>query len=358
MNCDLTLDPTFYSIRRRHARKLSYSLTKRSGVDYRSPMDLLSFEELDAEQQSYDEAVSNTEKIDPFCSSSLWVLPAIRYLMAPSEPLVARANGAFVAMAQSGGSDGARMLHPLETMWGLPCPLVSADAELVVELFLEACGSTQWSIALVTGLVTGSRLSQTLTSAAGRRFQIYRGPVTKRYIADLSGGVEEFLKRRSSGFRANLVKAERRAQRRGICFEVADRQNAESSFARVLGVERRSWKGLRQIGINREPMLSFYRDINRRLVACELRRLIFARDEGEDVAYILGGVLGDSYRGLQFSFDRRYANLSLGNLCQLEQIRRLETDAITRYDLGTEVPYKKRWSDEVFATMSLVLRPR
>ncbi len=321
-------------------------------------MDLLSFEELDAEQRSYDEAVSGAEAIDPFCSSSLWVLPAIRHLMAPSEPLVARSNGAFVAMARSGGNDGDRMLHPLEAMWGLPCPLVGADAEPVVELFLQACGTTQWSVALVTGLVMGSRLSQTLASAAGRRFQIHRGPVTRRYIADLSRGVEEFLKRRSSGFRANLVKAERRAQQRGIRFEVADREDAESSFARVLGVERKSWKGLRQVGIDREPMLSFYRDINRRLVARGLRRLIFARDEGEDVAYILGGVLGDSYRGLQFSFDQRYAELSLGNLCQLAEIRRLETDAIARYDLGTEVQYKKRWGDEVFATMSLVLRPR
>jgi hypothetical protein len=323
-----------------------------------SLMDLLSFEDLDAERQHYDEAVSSAKAIDHFCSSSLWVLPAIRHLMAPSEPLIARSDGAFVAMARSGEAEDRLLLHPLEAMWGLPCPLVGADPDGVVDLFLEACETTEWSVALVTGLVPGSRLSQRLAITAGRRFALQRGPITRRYVGDLSRGVDEYLKRRSSGFRANLRKADRRADRRGIRFEVADEDDAESTFDRILAVEKRSWKGLRYVGIDREPMCSFYRDMNRRLVESGLRRLIFARHEGDDVAYIFGALFGDTYRGLQFSFDQRYASLSLGNLCQLAEIRRLVAQGIPRYDLGTEVQYKKRWGDEVFATMSLVLHPR
>ncbi len=102
-------------------------------------------------------------------------------------------------------------------------------------------------------------------------------------------------------------------------------------------------------------MRSFYREMNDRLGARGARRLTFARIDGEDRAYIFGGTFGDTYRGLQFSFDERFAALSLGNLCQLEEVRRLSASGIRRYDLGTEVRYKKRWGEEVVATQSLVV---
>ena len=103
-------------------------------------------------------------------------------------------------------------------------------------------------------------------------------------------------------------------------------------------------------------MGSFYREMNRRLVDRGARRLLFATLDGADVAYIFGGLFGDTYRGLQFSFDHRYADLSLGNLCQLEQIRRLCNEGVPNYDLGTEVRYKKRWGDRVFTTSSLFVQ--
>ena len=77
----------------------------------------------------------------------------------------------------------------------------------------------------------------------------------------------------------------------------------------------------------------------------------------ESALTLFGGLFGKTYRGLQFSFDDRYAELSLGNLCQLEEIRRLSDDGVEIYDLGTEVPYKKRWGDRVFTTSCLVVQP-
>ncbi len=76
---------------------------------------------------------------------------------------------------------------------------------------------------------------------------------------------------------------------------------------------------------------------------------------GEDVAYIFGGVFGDTYRGLQFSFDARFSSLSLGNLCQLEEVRRLVEAGVRRYDLGSEVRYKRNWGEEVVETTSLIV---
>ena len=83
---------------------------------------------------------------------------------------------------------------------------------------------------------------------------------------------------------------------------------------------------------------------------------MFARLEGEDVAYIFGAVFGDTYRGLQFSFDSRFSSLSLGNLCQLEEVRRLIESGLRRYDLGSEVRYKRNWGEEVVETACLIAR--
>jgi hypothetical protein len=312
-------------------------------------LQLLSLDELDAQSTRYDEAVGRSPALDRFCSSSVWVLPAARHLMPSATPRIYEREGSFVALARTSG-----WLHPLEATWCLPCPLVGADPDAAVELLLRALELEDGvDGALVTGLFPGSSLWKSLLPALGRRFNVSAGPATRRYVADLGDGIGGFLKRRSPGFRRSLEKAERRARRAAVGFETA---NDDASFERILAVERRSWKGRRAAGIDGEPMCSFYRDMHGRLAKSGRSRLTFARIDGEDVAYIFGGVFGDTYRGLQFSFDDRFAALSLGNLCQLEEIRRLSEEGIRRYDLGTEVSYKKRWGEEVVTTLSLVVR--
>ena len=319
----------------------------------------LSFQDLDAEAEAYDRAVAAAEGIDRFCSSSHWVLPAARYLLPSSvRPFVSSADGSYVVLARSPERDGSSVLHPLEATWGLACPLVGPDVPFLVEHFLSAVATEPtWRLALVTGLVKGSSLWRAVVASAARKFSLVEGPQTRRYVADLSAGLEGFLKRRSAGFRRNLAKAERRAAARGLVFEVHDETSPlDAVFDRVLAVERRSWKGLSGVGIDREPMRSLYREMHERLWRRGALRLTFARLDGEDVAYVLGGVYLDTYRGLQFSFDARHAPLSLGTLCQLHEIRRLVGAGVKRYDLGTEVRYKKRWGEQVVATHSLVLR--
>jgi len=317
----------------------------------------LTFEQLDAESAHYDQTVLETPDIDHFCSSSLWILPATRHLAAPATACVVRSDGAYVTLARSRYGNGTAMLHPLEAMWALPSPLVGADPAASVALLIETLmEDASWNVALITGLRETSRLFRALVPELGRRFALSRGPVTRRYAAELEGGVEGFLRRRSSGFRKNLRKAERQSRARGVRFEIAD-YDEESSFERMLAVERKSWKGRRGVGIDTEPMCGFYREMNERLVERGWRRLVFATLEGEDVAYIFGGVFGDTYRGLQFSFDDRFGDLSLGNLCQLEEMRRLAAEGVQTYDLGTEVAYKKRWGDRIFSTSSLLVRP-
>ena len=53
-------------------------------------------------------------------------------------------------------------------------------------------------------------------------------------------------------------------------------------------------------------MFDFYQRALPRLAARGALRLSFARDGERDVGYVLGGVLGDTYRGLQLSYDADY----------------------------------------------------
>jgi CelD/BcsL family acetyltransferase involved in cellulose biosynthesis len=68
-------------------------------------------------------------------------------------------------------------------------------------------------------------------------------------------------------------------------------------------------------------------------------------------------VLGDTYRGLQASFDDDYARLSLGSLMHDRQIEALAAEGVRAYDLGSEVEYKKRWGEEGLETVTVVAVP-
>ena len=87
-------------------------------------------------------------------------------------------------------------------------------------------------------------------------------------------------------------------------------------------------------------------------------RLGFLTSEGQDLGFILGAVVGERYRGLQFSFDDRFRDGSPGDVMQGLQIRRLVDEEVLEYDLGTEAPYKIRWAENLEGTETFVaLRP-
>ena len=84
-------------------------------------------------------------------------------------------------------------------------------------------------------------------------------------------------------------------------------------------------------------------------------RVQFATRGGKDLAYILGGIRGRHYRGLQCSYDDDFREMGLGNLMHFSQIASLVEEGAQFYDLGTEREYKERWSDSLHTTDSLLL---
>src|SRR3546814_20591953 len=89
--------------------------------------------------------------------------------------------------------------------------------------------------------------------------------------------------------------------------------------------------------------------------AADQLRLRVAGREDRDGGYGLGGVRGQTYRGLQLAFDRRLADHGIGHLLQIHQLEALTGTGIDVYDLGMDMAYKRRWADHVDETFAVLV---
>lgn len=317
-------------------------------------MDRIDIDELRARAADYDAAVRAAVDLDRFCSSSDWVLPAHDALMPIRESLIFRDGDTWLALARGRAPSGYIYLEPLEASWGLACPIVSTDPEA----FADVADRLEWHLMLVTGVLDRSATQRRLARTLGRRFSVRRGSSTTRYVADLSGGTDAYLSRRSRQLRRSLVRARRRAADAGVALEVADGLDPEVAFARICAIEAETWKGREGVGFVASGMGPFYQLMIQRLARRDALRLSFARHDDRDLAYIFGGLFAGAYRGLQFGYHADSAELGLGNACQMHQIESLCAEGVHAYDLGTTGDhYKRRWADrEITSTALIVVR--
>ena len=322
-------------------------------------MTSLDFEGLERAADAYDAAVDAAPLPDRYCTQSAWILPA-RAAFAPSaQPWIHRFAEGFVALMRIDTTIG-RTLMPLEASWGLATGLVGAQLDAVARRLGEAlvADRSAWDSAFLSGLVRGGADFTALVHALQRRFRLGIGQPTVRCVASLDGGIDGFLSRRSAHFRKNLRRAERRADGR-LRFERVVPDDAEQALAlyrRVLTIDARSWKGQSGHGVGGGAMETFYADMIPRLSADRRVRFTFAWDGDEAVGFVLGGLRGRAYRGLQVSFDARLEALSVGNLLQLHTIRGLCEEGVETYDLGTHMEYKEAWAEGRVETVPLVIR--
>jgi CelD/BcsL family acetyltransferase involved in cellulose biosynthesis len=234
---------------------------------------------------------------------------------------------------------------------------VGADAPTLAREFAETllADPTEPKIAIVTGLARSAPLWTALVAALQQRCALGVGRPQRRWRASLQGGIDGYLGRRARTLRRELRREERRARDHGVRFE-RGAGSADELFERVLDIERRSWKFDASTGLNATEMRAFYGVLVPRLHARGRLRAVFARIDDTDIGFIVGGVAGTLYRGLQFSFDDRYRQLGVGNLLQLAELRALCDEGFDTYDLGIDIGYKARWADERVETSTLVIR--
>jgi len=258
---------------------------------------------------------------------------------------------------------GALVLTPLEAGWGLASPFVGPEPGAAVDALAEVLASpaARWDVLALSGLREGGQAWGALRRAFGGRAGLARGAATGRRVASLEGGYDGFLGRRSAAFRSSLRRAQRSAERAGLRYQVvsgARPDETEALYARILDVERRSWKGVAGQGIDEGGATAFYGMMIRRLAVRGALRAVFLVEGEREVAYVFGGLFGDTYRGLQVSYDRDRARLAPGNLVQARMIRALAEEGVTRYDLGTVMDYKDRWAEDGLSTATLYVMRR
>lgn len=328
----------------------------------RAKMEQLDIEALRAGPvaEAYDEAVLASRDIDRFCSSTDWIVPAHDSFHADHQAFVLPLDAGFVALSRGQASGLGVFYAALEAMWGLARPLVGEREEaLGREAALAlAADKTRWNVLWLGGLVKDGALFKSLVQGLARHADLRLGPPTVRHQASLDGGFEGWLGRRSPLFRKRIRQARRGIIGAGLTLEWVDHRggiaDADALFRRIHAVEERSWKGLAGTGFVQGDMKAFYARMVPRLAARGALRVLFARAGDEDVAVCFGGLFGDTYRGLQNSFDDRFRDLSLGNAMQAETIARLGDDAVAWYDLGSEMDYKSRWAEGGLATVTLI----
>jgi hypothetical protein len=314
--------------------------------------------DLAAIADDFDREVAQTPAIDRFCSSSAWILAATAALMPPRAPFSFKGEFGYFAAMRGVHPAGFPYIEPVELAWGLASPLIGRDPRgLVGEIVPLLASRRDWQLAIFSGLTVTGPQRRALDATLPARWERRRGQPTIRHVASLEGGLDGFLSRRSRELRKSLRKSLRAAKEAGMTFESvrASEPDAPALYERIQAVEARSWKSRECVGIHTGPMRAFYGAMLPRLCALGQQRTIFARLADRDVGYILGAVMVGEYRGLQFSYDADLAQFGIGGLLQYHQIAELCDEGIARYDLGTEMDYKRRWAEEIMETEMLVL---
>ncbi len=306
----------------------------------------------------FDREVAATPAIDRFCSTSAWVLSAAAALMPPRSDFSFRGQHGYFAAMRGVHPAGFPYVEPIELAWGLASPLIGRDPQaLVGEVVAVLAARRDWQLAIISGITADGPHRRALDHALPPRWERRRGTPTARHVASLEGGLDGFLARRSRELRKSIRKSLRAAATADVTFEAVRGTEATAAalYERIQTIEQRSWKSRDGVGISAGPMRAFYGAMMPRLCARGQQRTVFARIADRDVGYILGAVFEGEYRGLQFSYDDDRAALGLGGLLQYHQIVELCAEGVGRYDLGTEMDYKRRWAEDVMETEMLVL---
>jgi hypothetical protein len=314
--------------------------------------------DLAALADDFDREVAATPAIDRFCSTSAWVLAAASALMPPRAPFSFRGTHGYFAAMRGVHPAGFPYIEPIELAWGLAAPLVGRDPEaLVDEVVAVLAARRDWQLAIFSGHTANGPHRRALEHALPPRWERRRGTPTVRHVASLDGGLDGFLGRRSRELRKTIRKSIAAAANAGIELESvrATRDEASALYDRIQAVEARSWKSDEGVGISQGPMRAFYGEMLPRLCEHRQQRTLFARVGERDVGYVLGAVFEGEYRGLQFSYDDELSRIGIGSLLQYHQVAALCDEGIGRYDLGTEMDYKRRWAEDIMETEMLVL---
>lgn len=314
---------------------------------------------------AWQKAAISTSQADPFCCTPAWQMAFHDAFSPKRRLLIVSHSNSVVALAEHVSPQGEAFLTPIEPHWFFGCPLLGKDAVKMLDSMIgdiEKLYAPTFPQIIISGIRPEGTLSQRLIQTFANRFDIYLHSSGIQCAASLAGGVDGYLSRRSGNHRKKLRKQHRRGFEQGVYFErvaPASYDEARRTYARMIGVELASWKGIGRCGMAETPAKEFYDSMLKRLAPAKGGRVIFAKHEDKDIGFIFGGMAGRIYRGQQFSYDEQWKKYSIGNLMQMEQIKWLCEESARRYDMGPlsgpKMEYKSHWTEKEFRHQTWIL---
>jgi hypothetical protein len=327
-----------------------------------------SSERFRSRQRAWYTTAITTHQADPFCCTPAWQLSFHEAFCPERRLLIADSANNVIAFAENVLARGRLFLTPIEAHWLFGCPLLGKEAVELLSDVLEFCGTFYAPIfpkIAISGIRPGGALARRLEQRFSGSFSLVFHSSGLQCAASLAGGTDGFLSRRSANHRHKLRKAARRAAEQGVRFErviPASSPEAEEAYARMLAVERASWKGIGRCGMAEPSSKRFYHCLLQRLASSRQARIIFAKHENRDIGFIFGGMAGKIYRGQQFSFDDAWKRFSIGSVMQLEKIEWLCEEGAVRYDMGPldgqKMEYKEHWTERRIKLQTWILQKK
>lgn len=169
--------------------------------------------------------------------------------------------------------------------------------------------------------------------------------ITSPFLRTCNRSYDDWYKSRFSGRRRQQDRRKwRQAEKLGETVLVVhtDPEPALAAFERGVEVEARSWKGEAKSAMKHdERVLRFMRDVVHRFASAGRVRLIEMTVDGDQAAFLLGFVLGDTFYFHKTGYDPAKKDASPGRHVLLAAIRRTFEESLARFDfLGAADPYK------------------
>ena len=323
---------------------------------------------LDRPQSLWNKLAIQTRQQDPFCCSPSWQLSFHDAFSPKRRLLIRHSDDSLVAFAEKIFSPEDIYLTPIEPRWFFGNNVLGPKGtELLRDTLIdiERHYAPTFPKIMISAIPPQGAVYKKLRKNFPVGFVFSRHSLETQCAASLAGGMDGFLSRRSANHRRKLRKQSRRAAEKGVTFErygPTAISEIDAIYRRMLSVELSSWKGIGQCGMAERQPKKFYHTMFRRMTASQGARIMFARHEDKDIGFIFGGMVGDIYRGQQFSFDDDWSDVSIGNLLQLEQIKWLCEEGARRYDMGPlqgyRMDYKRHWTEKRFHIETWILEKK
>nr|XP_061840624.1 ATP-dependent RNA helicase HrpA-like [Nerophis lumbriciformis] len=224
------------------------------------------------------------------------------------------------------------VLSSFDAVWGFATPFVGMDATALVLDVADLLTDLDFYALTVSGLDPAGPLFDEVQQLGPAGFT----DTADRCVADLGDGFGTWIDRRSPRFRRSLRAAANRAETTGITIDQhsPELREVDAIFARILAIEKTSWKTDAGSGLVDTDLGVFTRAMAERFASSGALRVQFARLDDDDIGYVIGARVGNRYRGFQHSFNQNFPELSIGKLLQFHTIANLASEGVTAYEHG------------------------